>query len=348
LRDDFMVSEAAQADCNSCVNAHLPDREPVRPLRRLVHPLSVFVAVQIVWIAAVVFWVYGFLSSHRRLRELAERYSPELLQGGVDWLLLAEGLVLLVVILAGLYVIFLYWQSQAALNREQKRLVSQVTHELRSPLASLQLYLETIRLRHPPPDKLDAFVDTMLEDTRRLNGLVTNLLAANRFEHRGWRLTLRPDDLSAFVTRYFGERQQDVPEGGSLEVRAQPGVWARFDRESLAMALRNLLENAVLYADGAPRIRVSLEADETSCRLSVADRGRGLDPKERKKVFGMFYRVRKGDETVAGSGLGLFIVRAVVLRHKGKTWIESPGPGRGTTVHVVLPRIPAAEGEAPR
>jgi len=312
----------------------------------VVNPLTVFVAVQLVWIAAVVFWVYGFLSSHRRLRELAEQYSPELLQGRTDWLLLAEGLVLLVVILVGIYVIFLYWQRQAALNREQKRLVSQVTHELRSPLASLRLHLETIRLRHPPGDKLDAFVDTMLDDTRRLEGFVTNLLAANRFEHRGWRLALRPGDLSAFVTGYFRERQQDVPERGSLEVRVQPGVWARFDAEALSMALRNLLENAVLYADGPPRIRVALEADRTSCRLTVADRGRGLDPREQKKVFRMFYRVRRADENVAGSGLGLFIVRAVALRHKGRAWIESPGPGRGTTVHVVLPRIPPAEGEA--
>jgi signal transduction histidine kinase len=311
----------------------------VRPLRNLAHPLAVFVAVQLAWILAVAVWVYGFLRINRRLRQLAQEYSPELLQGVTDWVILVEGLVLLVVLLVGVYVIFLYWRRQAALNREQKRLVSQVTHELRSPLASLQLYLETIRLRHPSPEKLDAFVGTMLEDTDRLNRLVTNLLAANRLEHRGWKIALRPGDLSALVETYFGGHRQDVPEGGSLEVTVEPGLRARFDPESLRMAFRNLLENAVLYSDEPPRIRVTLTGDEKTCHMALSDQGRGIEAAEQKRVFRMFYRVRRRETTAPGSGLGLFIVRAVILRHKGKIWIESPGLGQGTTVHLILPRL---------
>ena len=311
----------------------------MRPLRALVNPLAVFVAVQLAWILAVVFWVYGFLRVNRRLRELAEQYSPELLQGVADWVILVEGLVLLVVLLVGVYVIFLYWQRQAALNREQKRLVSQVTHELKSPLASLQLYLETIRLRHPSPEKLDAFVGTMLEDTERLNRLITNLLAANRLEHRGWKLVLRPGDLSALVEEYFRGRFQEIPEGGTLELSVEAGLRARFDPESLRMAFRNLLENAVLYSDGPPRVRVTLAGQERGCHLTLADQGRGMAPQDLKRVFRMFYRVRRGEGTAPGSGLGLFIARAVVLRHKGRIWLESGGIDQGTTVHLVLPRL---------
>jgi len=312
----------------------------VRTLRNLVHPLAVFVTVQLAWILAVVFWVYGFLRVNRRLRQLAQEYSPELLQGVADWVILVEGLVLLLVLLVGVYVIFLYWRRQAALYREQKRLVSQVTHELKSPLASLQLYLETIRLRHPGPEKLDAFVVTMLEDTERLNRLITNLLAANRLEHRGWKLILRPGDLSALVEDYFRERQQDMPDGGTLGVAVEPGLRARFDPETLRMALRNLLENAVLHSDGPPRVRVTLRGDEKACHLSISDQGRGIEAAEQRRVFRMFYRVRRSEGTAPpGSGLGLFIVRAVVLRHKGRIWLESPGLGRGTTVHIRLPRL---------
>jgi len=311
----------------------------VRPLRSLVHPLAVFVAVQLAWILAVVFWVYGFLRVNRRLRQLAQEYSPELLQGVTDWVVLVEGLVLLAVLLVGVYVIFLYWRRQAALNREQKRLVSQVTHELKSPLASLQLYLETIRLRHPSPEKLDAFVGTMLEDTERLNRLINNLLAANRLEHRGWKLVLRPGDLSALVEDYFRSREPDLPEGGTLELSVEPGLRARFDPESLRMAFRNLLENGVLYSDGPPRLWATLTGEERGCHLTLADQGRGLEPADLKRVFRMFYRVRRREGTAPGSGLGLFIVRAVILRHKGKIWLESGGLGQGTTVHVVLPRL---------
>jgi signal transduction histidine kinase len=313
--------------------------ESVSRLRALLSPIAVFVGVQLAWVLAVVFWIYGSLRSQRRLRELAEVYGPELPQHPVDWLILAEGLLLLVVILVGVYVIFLYWRRQAALYREQKRLLSQVTHELKSPLASLRLYLETIRLRRPDPEQLDSFVETMLEDTERLNRLTTHLLQANRLEHRGLKLALRSGDLSAFVEQYFRERLQDLPENGSLEVRVEPGLRARFEAESLGMALRNIFENAVLYSDGSPRLAVVLEGTERACRLSLADQGRGLEPRELKKVFRMFYRVRRGSEEVSGSGLGLFLARMVVLRHKGRIWMQSPGPGRGTTVHLELPRL---------
>ncbi len=317
----------------------------MKRLRPLVSPIAVFVGVQLAWILAVVFWVYGVLRSQRRLRELAETYGPELPQSRMDWLILAEGLVLLVVILVGVYVIFLYWRRQAALYREQKRLVSQVTHELKSPLASLQLYLETIRLRHPTPDQLDSFVGTMLEDTARLNRLITNLLAANRLEHRGLKLALRPGDLSAFVTEYFKGRQQDLPVGGSLAVRVEPGLRARFEAESLSMALRNLFENALLYSERPPRVEVTLEGRDRSCHLALADQGRGVEPWEQRKVFRMFYRVRRGAGGVQGSGLGLFLAKVVVLRHKGKIWLESPGLGQGTTVHILLPRLRNGAGK---
>lgn len=314
-------------------------------LRALLSPIAVFVAVQLAWVLAVIFWVYGSLRSQRRLRELAETYGPELPQSRIDWLILAEGLLLLVVILVGVYVIFLYWRRQAALYREQKRLVSQVTHELKSPLASLRLYLETIRLRRPDAAQLDSFVETMLEDTERLNRLTTHLLQANRLEHRGLKLALRPGDLSAFVEEYFQGRRQDLPEGSSLSVRVEPGLVARFEAESLGMALRNLFENAILYSDGRAQLAVVLEGRERTCHLTLSDQGRGLEPREQKKVFRMFYRVRRGSDAVPGSGLGLFLVRMAVLRHKGKIWLESPGPGQGTTVHLVLPRL--RSGHAP-
>ncbi|GAB4257365.1 MAG: HAMP domain-containing sensor histidine kinase [Deferrisomatales bacterium] len=307
--------------------------------RSTLSPLVAFVGIQLAWILVVAFWVHWFLRSHRRFREIALRYSPELAQGGVDWVLLVEGLVLLAAILAGVYVIFLYWRRQTALYREQKRLVSQVTHELKSPLASLRLYLETIRLCRPPARELQGFVDTMLEDTERLEGLIDNLLTANRLEQRGIKLALRPGDLSAFVAEYCASRRGDLPDGAALELEVEPGLWARFERESLGVVLRNLLENAVLYSPGPPRIQVRLRRRNRRCHLSVRDWGRGLDPREQKRVFRMFYRVKAPDRRVEGTGLGLFIAKAIVLRHKGRIWAESDGPGTGSTFHVLLPRI---------
>lgn len=114
---------------------------------RFFNPLIAFIAIQLVWVVLLVLWIVWFVNSHKRLRTLAERYSPELLQGGIDWFILIEGILLLVAILIGVYVIFLFWRRQAALLRMQRNFIAQVSHELKSPLASLQLHLETIRRR---------------------------------------------------------------------------------------------------------------------------------------------------------------------------------------------------------
>ncbi|MHB8767090.1 MAG: sensor histidine kinase, partial [Deferrisomatales bacterium] len=289
----------------------------MRVFGRIVNPLVAFVGIQVAWILVVVFWVYSFIGSHRRLRALAEQYSPELLHRGADWFILVEGLVLLVLILVGVYVIFVYWSRQVALYRDQRNFVSQVTHELKSPLASIQLHLETVRLRHPPPEQLDAFVDTMLADVDRLHGTVTNLLSASRFEQKGPSLALRRRNLSQLVERFFRGREGFLPQGGRLSVDVEPDLWAYADAESLEIALRNLLENAVLYSDGPPEIGVRLRRRGARAHLEVSDRGRGVEPGDRKKVFRMFYRARRPGDRVPGSGLGLFIVRTVVLRHRG-------------------------------
>lgn len=314
---------------------------------RILNPLVALIGIQLAWVLVVVFWIYWFLGSNRKLRALAERYSPELLQGGLDWVILVEGLLLLVIILAGVYVLFLYWNRQVTLYREQRDFIAQMTHELKSPLASLQLHLETIRLRRPDPAQLEGFVRTMLEDTDRLHGLINNLLSANRLDQKGLRLTLRPCDFSAFVAGYFEERRASLPAEASLELEIEEGLHARIEADSFAMVLRNLLENAILYADGPPRIRVSLRGKGRYCHLRFADQGRGIERQEQKKVFRIFYRVRRSGETIRGSGLGLFIVRAMVLRHKGKVWLESAGPGQGTCFHILLPRIAGNEQGEP-
>lgn len=311
----------------------------MRLIRHLISPLFAFIAIQLVWLALVVFWVVWFVGSHRRLGELAEKYTPGKLPSGLDWFILVEGLLLLGALLAGVYVIFLYWQKQAALYRAQKDFISQVTHELKSPLASLQLHLETIRLRRPGPERMDVFLDTMLSDTARLEDLINNLLTANRLEQRSTRLTLQPTELSELVSGYFRSRQYSLPRAGRMELQVEPGLHVQAEAEALETAFRNLLENAVLYSDGAPQISVRLWREGRWARLSIADRGRGIELREQKKVFHMFYRARRKGENIRGSGLGLFIVRGVARLHHGNVWLESPGPGHGTTVHLRLPLL---------
>jgi signal transduction histidine kinase len=190
---------------------------------------------------------------------------------------------------------------------------------------------------------MDIFIDTMLADTDRLGGLIDNLLAASRLEQKGMKLSLRPIDLSAFVTHYFRPRQYALPQAARMELAIAPGLRARLDPEAMETVFRNLLENALLYSSGSPEITIGLQGEKGFAHFSLTDRGRGLEKKEQKKIFQMFYRVRRSDENIRGSGLGLFIVRAIVRLHNGKVWAESEGPGKGTTFHILLPL--SEEGE---
>jgi hypothetical protein len=184
---------------------------------------------------------------------------------------------------------------------------------------------------------MDTFIDTMLADTGRLDTLINNLLAASRLEQKGLKLTLAPCNLSELVEDYFRPRQYALPKAGKMELEIDPDLHARVDAEAFETVLRNLLENALLYSAGPPSIRVVLKREGQRAHLIFSDRGKGIERKEQKKVFQMFYRVRHVGETIRGSGVGLFIVRAVVRLHRGKVWLESEGRDKGTTFHILLP-----------
>lgn len=308
-------------------------------LRKIFHPVMALIAIQLVWITLVVFWIYWFVGKHREFRALAEKYRPELIGQGFNWPVMVEGLLLLVVILIGVYVIFVYWNRQSNLYAKQRDIISQVTHELKSPLASIQLHLETIRLRKPAEDKLDAFVGTMLADTDRLHYLINNLLMAARLEQRRKPAERRLTDMSAMLAEYVERERAHLPQGGSISLEAEPLLKLLVDPEEMGMVLRNLFENAMLYSPGSPEITVRLAKAGNSVRLSIQDKGRGLEQRELKRVFDMFYRVHPAGENVRGTGLGLYIVSTIIRGYGGNVHVESAGLGQGCTFTITLPAV---------
>jgi signal transduction histidine kinase len=312
-------------------------RSIMKLLKKLFHPLSALIAIQLVWVLLVIFWIYWFIGSHKAFRKLAELYRPELAGRGIDWAVLVEGLVLLLVMLPGVYIIYLYWKRQSDLVNQQKNFMSQVTHELKSPLASIQLHLETIKLRNPPPDKLERFVNTMLADTERLNNLISNLLMAAKLEKRVRAAQYPVIDFSQFVARFMEQKREKLPEGGSIVIEVEGGIKAAVDAERMEIVLRNLFENACLYSPASPEIRVTLATSGKNCLLAFQDQGKGIETKDLKRVFRMFYRVRRSGENIRGTGLGLYIVRSVVREHGGKIRVKSEGAGKGTAFLITLP-----------
>lgn len=306
-------------------------------LRRILHPIMALIAIQLVWITVVVFWIYWFIGKNREFRELAEKYRPELLGQGANWPVMVEGLAMLVVILIGVYVIFVYWNRQSHLYLQQRNIISQVTHELKSPLASIQLHLETIRLRKPTEERLNSFVNTMLADTDRLHYLINNLLMAARLEQRRKQTERRMTDLTQLVNEHVERERSTLPQGGNISFEAPPSLKALVDPEEMSMVVRNLFENAVLYSPQSPDISVRLAKTGAWLQLSVQDHGRGLNRKELKKVFDRFYRAQPPGDNVRGTGLGLYIVESVIKGYGGTVGVTSDGPGKGCTFTVKFP-----------
>ena len=306
----------------------------------LYHPVTIFLFIQILWILLMVVWIRWYIEKHSQLREMARRLRTQVEVEGFGWMPLFEGGLLLTLILAGVTVIFIYWIKQHRLNKMQRNFVSNVTHELKSPVASIQLALETMALRDLSDEKKREYISMMLDDTERLSMLIDRILGAARIERKQRRYRLESVSMRHFLEDFIAEDRHLFEKDGHIIV-LEKGKDARvaIDRPAMRVVLANLLENAARYSPPGSKIRLKLHRDLRSCRLDVIDSGTGIAGKDLKNIFKMFWRGSEGSVSrVPGTGLGLYIVRNIVKDHHGKVWALSQGIGRGTTFSVRLPR----------
>ncbi len=307
----------------------------------LYHPVAIFLFIQILWILLMVVWIRWYIEKHAQLREMAQRLRTQVEGDGLGWLPLLEGGLLLALILAGATVIFLYWIKQHRLNQMQRSFVSNVTHELKSPVASIQLALETMALRDLSEDRKREFIAMMLDDTERLSTSIDRILGAARIDKKRSRYRLEAVSMRRFLEEVLTEdRHLYEKDGQTIILEKGNDARVAIDRSAMRVVLANLLENAARYSPKNSRIRLKLHRDLRSCRLDVIDSGDGIRRKDLKNVFKMFWRgSEKQAPHVRGTGLGLYIVRNIVRDHRGKVWASSQGIGRGSTFSVRLPRV---------
>ncbi len=318
-----------------------------RRTRWLYHPVTIFLSMQVLWVLLMVIWVRWYLEKHAQLRQMAERLTAETEVERMGWLPLLEGGILLALLLAGATVIFIYWSKQHRLNLMQRAFVSNVTHELKSPVASIQLALETMALRQLSPEQMQSFLSMMLDDTERLATLIDRILGAARIEKKRVRYHRQAVSMRHFVEDVL-DQDRHLYEKDGHQVVLEKGGDARvaIDHSAMRTVLGNLIENAARYSPRGTPIRLRLHRDLRSCRLDVIDGGVGIKKKDLKNIFKLFWR---GEASRAsGTGLGLYIVRHIVRDHKGKVWASSPGPGRGSTFSISLPRVRRYWGAAAR
>ncbi len=253
---------------------------------------------------------------------------------------LSEGSFLLMLILAGLAIIYRTLWREVALKLQQSNFIAAVSHELKSPLASLRLYVETFLMgRVLDLDKRRRYSENMLSDIERLEQLVENLLEVARMERGMLRLDLEDVRLSERLELFVSELEPWLLRAGvDLEKRIEPGIEARVDLDTLRLILRNLLDNARKYGGKKPKISVELRKKGRRSLLVVRDCGVGVRRENLEQIFERFFR--EGDELVRrvrGSGLGLYLVRQLARAGGGNVWAESAGRGKGTAIFVEFP-----------
>jgi signal transduction histidine kinase len=252
-----------------------------------------------------------------------------------------EGGFFLAVLIASMVVVARTLAEEAELRRRQENFLAAVSHEFKSPLASLQLSLETIQLRQPTAERLRELVERMTSDLDRLDNLVSELLDSASLESGERRLDKQPVGLAAVAREVAANLAARAATAKvAIEVRVDGGQVIDADPNAVRTVVANLLDNALraTAAAGGGSIEVRSESAGGQVRLAVADSGVGFPPHEAARLFEKFYR--RGDElrrTGRGTGLGLYIVERLMQLERGSVRAESAGPGRGATFTVVWP-----------
>ena len=308
-------------------------------LRALFHPIFVFIGVQVAWIGLMIVWIYWYFENRQNLAEFAKRLPPELLESDFNLIVLLEGGLLMFVILAGVYVIFVYWNKQSRLYQLQSNFVSSVSHELKSPLASIQLYLETLKYQKVSPEEAQDFVEIMLSDTERLSDLIDNILESSKSDPKSMQLQFASVDIVLFLQEIIAHHEKLFEDKQSvIQLRFDSHVKVSIDVRAMRMVFNNLIANALRYSHAGTTLIVEVKQNQKLCAIDFIDQGFGFEKKELKKIFKKFYRVQnKETQNIEGAGLGLYISQQIINSHKGKINVFSEGRGKGTRFMVSLP-----------
>jgi two-component system, OmpR family, sensor histidine kinase SenX3 len=255
--------------------------------------------------------------------------------------LLVFGIVFFAMIITGVVLNTIFLLREIRRNEQHDAFLNAVTHELKTPIASIKLYLETLKTRNVAEEKRREFYDVMLADSNRLLSTVEQVLQASRTKEKHRQLNISEINLGRLIdetikialTRYKLDAAAIKLTEPSEEIKLTG------DAAELQTAFTNLIDNAIKYSSEEPRISVRLKkTNERKVQIFVKDNGIGLETGEVKRIFKRFYRVPNiSTQEKKGTGLGLFIVKSIIEKHGGKIWADSKGEGKGSTFIVQLP-----------
>ncbi len=300
-----------------------------------------FVMAQLAWVLLLGLWIYWFVTNYVGLQNIAYTES-RILSKHESITLLVSGILLLITITIILSIIFTFLNRQLNLTNLYDSFIANVTHELKSPLSSIQLFLETMEMREVDRETEKKFVGNMLSDVERLDKLINSILYISSFQHNKFANKLSHDyhiySADSVIKEVISGIFMQYRIENSSELKGNLRGNCVIDKNWLKIVFSNLIDNAVKYSFDDRKIEVDLNQDHGYFRISVKDNGIGIDPRDQKRIFRKFQRLDNPDSpSVKGTGLGLYWVKEIVSYHGGNISVDSSPEGKGTVFTVSLP-----------
>jgi K+-sensing histidine kinase KdpD len=253
------------------------------------------------------------------------------------WLMIfGEGFVFVNLLLLGIYQIRKTFNKEAKLAQQQKNFLLSVTHELKSPIASAKLQLQTLQKHELNREKQKEIIANAINDTERLNSLVENILLAAKIENNIDSVQKENYNISDYIGEIMNQTIASFNYKQKIILNIEPNIYMEIDRTNFPSIILNLFENAVKYSKENSTISVNLKKQNQEIILSVADEGQGISDEEKKNIFQKFYRIGNEEtRSTKGTGLGLYIVNYLVVEHGGTISVKNNSP-KGSVFEVVF------------
>ncbi|NWF49756.1 MAG: HAMP domain-containing histidine kinase [Ignavibacteriaceae bacterium] len=311
----------------------------MRGKHSLFYHILIFIIAQLVWLSLLGIWIYWYVSNYIIFEKVGDQISPQLIYDVQNALPFILGLILLIGLSFTTSLIFRHLNVQLRITELYDNFISNVTHELKSPLSSIQLYLETLKHRDVSPEKSKEFVDLMIKDTDRLQRLINSILEISAQEKKKLPHNFQVCNATTIIKELMDEACEKFRVGKeNYLVSGDSNCEIVAAKEALKIVFDNLVDNAVKYSTKTAKIIVSVNCSPTKLLIQFTDNGIGINSKEQKKIFNKFYRIYNREiPNVKGTGLGLYRVREIIKAHAGKITVSSEGEGKGSTFKIELP-----------
>lgn len=305
------------------------------------HPIFIFVLSIVALVTSLFLYIYWYVEVSTGLKSVVNKFnldSSQVLEPQT-WIVIMVLSILVGIILMGIFTIFVYNQKTLQLYRLQHNFINNFTHELKTPVTSLKLFLQTFSKHELSRNDQLKYIQYMLTDVSRLSDHINRILNLARIESKSYKKEFIVSDMVE-VFEQFCKNNDHLFKGCEITMHhpTNPLLYS-INQPLFEMLLMNLLTNAIKYNKSkVPMVDIAFEMQNKKLLISFKDNGIGLEKGKIKKIFRKFYQVGRLDNMPArGSGLGLHVVQDIARIHKGKVVAESKGKGEGSVFTLVLP-----------